>query len=228
VHDVTADPQLVDGRRTLAAWARELAGPLGTPLAIASITAAAQTVETIPDVRVATFTRNGHGYVRGDVVVVSGANESEYTGRFDVFNVTANTFDALLAAQGTGAPALPGAATGAPVITRVGTTVRARPRLAAQCDRTKALYNAAHTVTAYLAWELAGSMPQNTALATAAHDGTTIGAADVATGGGPSAPTGLAARRHKMVILAAAAVAHRGARGGRGGRRGARSAMLLD
>lgn len=56
---------------------------------------------------VATLTATAHGFVAGDVVLVSGANQTEYNGAFIISNVTANTFDYTV----TGTPATPATGT---------------------------------------------------------------------------------------------------------------------
>lgn len=59
---------------------------------------------------VATATRNAHGYLLGDKVIISGATETEYNGEFTITAVTTNTFNYAV----TGTPATP--ATGTPVV----------------------------------------------------------------------------------------------------------------
>ncbi len=51
----------------------------------------------------ATVTLSGHGYVNGDTVYISGANQPQYNGSFTIFNVTSNTFQYTM----TGVPSGP-------------------------------------------------------------------------------------------------------------------------
>jgi hypothetical protein len=60
--------------------------------------------------QVATATLAAHGFSNGDRVKISGAGETEYNGEFEVYGVTANTFDFTVV----GTPATP--ATGTPVV----------------------------------------------------------------------------------------------------------------
>jgi len=56
---------------------------------------------------VATATATAHGFVSGQVIVVSGASQTEYNGEFYVVDVTANTFTYAV----TGTPATPATGT---------------------------------------------------------------------------------------------------------------------
>src|SRR5690606_1689561 len=56
----------------------------GTTKTVASLTRSGST---------ATATVTSHGYSNGDLVTISGANETEYNGEFLITNVTTNTFD---------------------------------------------------------------------------------------------------------------------------------------
>jgi hypothetical protein len=58
--------------------------------------------------QVATATKTAHGYRDDQIILMSGATQTEYNGQFRIFNVTANTWDFTV----TGSPATP--ATGAP------------------------------------------------------------------------------------------------------------------
>lgn len=55
----------------------------------------------------ATVALTGHTWTEGDVVLVAGADQSEYNGEFPIFNVTANAFDIAV----TGTPATPATGT---------------------------------------------------------------------------------------------------------------------
>lgn len=55
----------------------------------------------------ATLTYTAHGFSAGDVILVAGADQSEYNGEFIISNVTANTFDYTVS----GSPATPATGT---------------------------------------------------------------------------------------------------------------------
>jgi hypothetical protein len=58
---------------------------------------------------VATVTLSGHGYVNGDRIWISNANQADYNGTFTIFNVTSTTFQYNIVATA------PASATGSPI-----------------------------------------------------------------------------------------------------------------
>lgn len=77
-------------------------GSLNIPMTFSGeIGLASQVVQSITGITrtstTATATKAAHGYVNGDVVIVSGANQSDYNITATISNVTTNTFDYTVA-----------------------------------------------------------------------------------------------------------------------------------
>jgi RHS repeat-associated protein len=100
---------------TGSAWANDANGRLGDlKLAATTDPATKQTLSSLTrSGSTATATLTAHGYHVGDLVVISGADQSEYDGTFVVTSVTSNTFSYALRGQ--------------PATTATGTVTANRP-----------------------------------------------------------------------------------------------------